>query len=64
MIKAITDVYGLTPPMREVVSDFLVVYPMNALLRAHSLSTSRKNTFFYVFKEFDPMRLNKVKYCI
>lgn len=42
------------------MSDFLVVYPLNDLLKAHSASASKKNTFFYVFKDFDPLRLNKV----
>ncbi|CAL8114294.1 unnamed protein product [Orchesella dallaii] len=57
VMKAIQEVYGLNPSMENVVSDFLVVFPVHDLLRVHS--STEKNTFFYVFKDFDPLRLNK-----
>ncbi|CAL8114258.1 unnamed protein product [Orchesella dallaii] len=57
VMRAIQEVYGLNPSMENVVSDFLTVFPVQDLLRAHS--STGKNTFFYVFKDFDPLRLNK-----
>ncbi|XP_035714842.1 neuroligin-4, X-linked-like isoform X2 [Folsomia candida] len=46
--------YGSSPPMRELISDFLVVQPMIDLLNAHA-SRADKKTFFYVLKDFDPL---------
>jgi hypothetical protein len=51
--------YGTAPNMRELISDFLIVYPMMDLLDTHA--ESGRNTFFYVFKDYDPLKLNKVR---
>jgi len=60
VLKAINHMYGTLPPMRELISDFLIVYPMIDLLNLHS--ESGRNTFFYVFKDYDPLKLLKVSY--
>lgn len=51
--------YGSSPPMRELISDFLVVQPMIDLLNAHA-SRADKKTFFYVLKDFDPLNTKAV----
>ncbi|CAG7786510.1 unnamed protein product [Allacma fusca] len=57
LIQAIFQEYGTSPSIRDLISDFLLVHPLIELLNAHS--RTGKNTFFYVFTDYDPQRKEK-----